>query len=276
MSARKPQPILVTLPAKAWLRRALQIFLVLSALMLLSMSKAGNPAAVKLRATVLDTVTPVMEVVASPFDAMANAGQWFTDVVDTHAQNIALKNENVQLLQWQQMAKRLSAENESLKRLMNAIPMRKQSYITARLVADIGGPFSQSALINGGKEHGVKIDQAVINEDGLIGRVMEVGEGSARVLLLSDINSRIPVIAEHAREKSMLTGNNHALPVLSYLAVGSRIGVGERLVTSGDGGIFPAGVPVGEVVSIDGGVVTVQPFADMAHIEYVSVIDYKF
>lgn len=276
MPARKPQFVLITLPAMAWLKRAFQLVLVAAGLILLSLSKAGNPAAIKLRASVLDIVTPVMTVVASPFDSLMAAGQWMNEFADTRAENIALKNENLRLLEWQAAAKRLEAENQSLKSLMNVVPAHKGSYITAKMVADVATPFSQSALINAGAAQGVKADQAVINEAGLVGRVMEAGENSARVLLLADVNSRIPVVTEKSRQKSILTGNNAALPVLSYLLPNHDIALGERVVTSGDGGIFPAGVPVGVVASVDGNAVSVQPFADIARVEYVSIIDYKF
>lgn len=276
MTQRKPQFVFITLPAMTWLRRAFQLVLVAAGLMLLSLSKAGNPAAVKLRANVLDIVTPVMTVVASPFDSLMAAGQWMNDFADTRAQNISLKNENLRLLEWQATAKRLEAENQSLKSLMSVVPARKGSYVTAKMVADVATPFSQSALINAGAAQGVKADQAVINEAGLIGRVMEVGENSARVLLLSDVNSRVPVVTEKSRQKSILTGSNAALPILSYLLPEHNVAIGERIVTSGDGGIFPAGVPVGVVAAIDGDIVSVQPFADIARVEYISIIDYKF
>jgi rod shape-determining protein MreC len=133
-----------------------------------------------------------------------------------------------------------------------------------------------SALVNGGSSSGIKKDEAVTDEDGLLGRVISTGAGSARVLLLSDINSHVPVMAEHTQEKSILSGNNTDWPMLTYLPANSKIEVGERIVTSGDGGIFPPNVPVGVVTAIEDGKVKVQLFADVAKAEYVSVIDYAF
>lgn len=274
--ARRAQHNIYALPSRQWLRRALLLMLTVAALVLLSMSKNDHPAAVKLRTAVLDVVTPVIAFAASPFDAIAAAGEWVVSAVNTHAENVALKNQNLQLLQWQTTAQRLEAENASLRRLLNVVPSQTYSYITARMVADLSSPFAQSGLISSGTEQGVKVDQAVINEHGLVGRVMEVGDRVARVLLLNDINSRVPVIAERAREKSMLAGNNGPLPTLDYVPMNSQIKVGERLVTSGDGGIFPAGIPVGVVTSIEDDVVTVRPLADTARIEYVSIVNYTF
>lgn len=273
---RIPATAISVLPPRHWIHGVSRAMLIGAGLTLLVMSKTGNPVAANLRTAILDTVTPFIAAAASPFDAIAGAGAWMTSVVDMRAENIALKNQNIQLLQWQAAAKRMEAENASLKRLLHVVPAKKSSYVTVHLVSDFGGPYAQSALINGGVAQGIAIDQAVINEDGLVGRVIETGETSARVLLLGDINSRVPVMTEHSRERSMLTGTNGRLPVLNYLPAHNAINVGDRIVTSGDGGIFPAGIPVGVVASIEGHTVTVQPFADITRIEYVSAIDYSF
>ena len=155
-------------------------------------------------------------------------------------------------------------------------PPHARQFVTARVVTDMSGPYLHSALVASGSAEGVKKDQAAVSDGGLVGRVVEAGEHSARILLLSDLNSRVPVIAEGTREKAILAGSNSSLPTLAYLAADSKIAVGERIVTSGDGGIFPKGLPVGVVTSIDKGVVSVSLFVDPANVEYLSVIDYTF
>lgn len=264
------------LPSTAWLRRAFVLFLITASLVLLSMSRNESPAATRLRTAIMDVAAPVIGVVSRPFDAIAAAGEWIVNFVHTRADNITLRNQNLQLLQWQAEAKRMAAENQSLKALLHMVPAQKAHFVTTRLVSEFGGPFAHSGLLAGGSRDGIRKDQAVINENGLIGRVVEAGETSARVLLLNDINSRVPVVVERTREKSMLTGTGGALPVLNYLPAAHGLEAGDRLVTSGDGGIFPAGLPVGTVVEVDGNAVTVQPFAAMSRVEYVSVVDYSF
>lgn len=276
MRNRRAQSHIAILPGNGVVRSISRGLLIFAALALFGMSKTGNPVAANLRATILDTVTPVIAVAASPFDAVSDIGDWFTSIVAMRAENIALKNQNLQLLQWQSMAKRIEAENTSLKALMNVVQEKKTHFVTAHLVSDLSGPYAKSALINGGKENGIKVDQAVINADGLIGRVIETAEKSARVLLLADINSRVPVMAERSRQKTILAGNSTGLPTLSYLPGANDIQIGDRIVTSGDGGIFPAGIPVGVVASVSGSVVAVQPYADITRVEYVSAIDYSF
>jgi rod shape-determining protein MreC len=274
-SRRNHTPHLAVLPGKHWFYRATLLMMVTLGLSLLIMERANNPTVVRLRTSITDAIVPVLSVAASPFDAISGIGTWMSDMANLRAENVALKNQNVQLLQWQASAKSLEEENRSLRELLNAVPARKQSYVTARVVSDIGGPYVHSALIDGGNDSGIDKDQAVISERGLAGRVVDAGKTSARVLLLTDINSRVPVIAEKAHEKAILTGSNGEMLTLTYLAADSRIEAGDKLVTSGDGGIFPPGIAVGIVTSVDKGAVTVQPFVDPAKLRFVSVVDYS-
>jgi rod shape-determining protein MreC len=244
-------------------------------LALVVMSQTSNQTATRLRIALMDFITPIISVAAKPVDAVANVGAWINDVTHLYSENIALKNENAQLLQWQSIAKNMEAENKSLRALMNAVAIPKNNYITARIFTDMGGPYVRSALIGGGIDQGIKKDQAVISEKGLVGRVVEAGSSSSRVLLLSDINSRIPVMSESSREKTILVGNNSDLPSLSYISADSNIKVGERIITSGDGGVFPQGIAVGVVTKIEKGIIRVQPFVDATSIEYISVVDYS-
>jgi rod shape-determining protein MreC len=110
--------------------------------------------------------------------------------------------------------------------------------------------------------------------DGLAGRIAEVGRRSARVLLLTDINSRVPVLVERTRDRAILAGDNSNHPQLLYLKPRAELRVGDRVVTSGDGGVFPAGLPVGVVDSIEDGVVGIAPFVDWDRMEYLRIVDY--
>ena len=276
MAIKKARSTYVLLPDKRWLHRVSLLLAIVFSMALMVMSRTGNPAVTNLRTQVTDAMTPLLMVAASPMDAIHNASIWMNEIANLRAENIALKNENAELLKWQAQAKTMVIENESLRLLLNTVPEQKKSYITARVVSDLGGPYVHSALINGGSTNGIKKDNAAIGNNGLMGRVVDVGQSSARVLLLNDINSRVPVIAERTHEKSILAGNNSDMPVLSYLPTNSKIKPGDRIVTSGDGGIFPEGIPVGVVASVEANNIRVQPYTDAAKIEFVSVVDYSF
>lgn len=275
MSAKKSRaPHLIAATPRQWTSLASLVVLTTMSLILIIMNQTGNQNAIRLRTTLMDAITPVIIVASKPLDAVASAGAWINEMAQLRADNIALKNANTQLLQWQNIAKSMEAENNSLRVLMNAVSTPKNNYITTRIVTDMSGPYVRSALIGGGREQGIKKDQAVINEHGLVGRVIETGNTSSRVLLLSDINSHIPVMSESSREKTILIGNNNDLPSLSYITSDSSIKIGERIITSGDGGVFPRGIAVGIVTKIEKGIISVRPFVDASSIEYVNVIDY--
>lgn len=265
---------LSVLPGKQWFSRASLVLLFTVGVMLLVMNRAGNPGVVALRTSIADTLTPVLTTASRPIDAIVAAGQWVSQLATLREENIALKNQNLQLRHIQAQAMEMKAENEALRALMKVVPSHHTSYVTAAVVSDMTGPYVHSLLIGGGTNHNIHKDSAVINENGLVGRVVEAGEKSARVLLLADINSRVPVMAEKSRERTILVGGSDGVPVLSYLAADSKIAVGERIVTSGDGGVFPKGLAVGKVVSVENGVVKVQPFADGNKLDYVSVVDF--
>jgi rod shape-determining protein MreC len=264
---------LAVMPAKQAVSRAGFAVLVALSGTLMMMSKTGNPAIENLRTSATDVVAPVLAVAARPIDAVMSVGQWFSEMAALRRENIALKNDNLRLKEWQLRAQAMEKDDKALRSLLKVVPPRASAYVTAPVVSDFGGPYVRSALLAGGEHDGIMKDRAVINESGLVGRVIEVGEQSARVLLLTDINSRIPVMAEKSGEKSIMMGNNADMPTLSYLSADSRVAVGERIVTSGDGGIFPKGIAVGKVVSAEDGVVRVQPYVDANRLYFVTVID---
>ena len=273
---KKSRSSSILLIDKQWFHRGSVALLLTAAIALMVMSKAGNPAVTRLRTHITDIMIPLLAAAASPMDAMHNTGQWLGSLVYMHSENIALRNERIELLKWQQNAKALSVENEALRELLHVVAGSKSSFITARIVADIGGPYIHSALISSGAEDGVSKDQAVINQNGLIGRVVEVGRSSARVLLINDINSRVPVIIENTGEKSIMVGKNHQTPELAYLTADSKVKTGDRVITSGDGGIFPGGIPVGIVEMNDENEMVVRPFTNPSQTYYVSVVNYDF
>lgn len=276
MAIKKTRSTYILLPGKQWYLRASVSMMVGFGIALMIMSKTNNPTISNIRMQIADVATPVIAVIARPMDAVYGAGVWVSEMATLRKENVMLKNQNIELLRWQAAAKEMESENASLRSLLNVVSVHKTGYITAKVVSDVGGPYVHSALISSGSEDGIKKDQPVIGASGLLGRVVDVGESSARVLLLNDINSRVPVVAERSRVKSILMGNNTGLPSLSYLPVDNKIEVGDRIVTSGDGGIFPKGVPVGVVTKVEDGLVSVQPFVDPAKVEYISVVDYSF
>jgi rod shape-determining protein MreC len=154
------------------------------------------------------------------------------------------------------------------------VPDPALSYVTARVVADAGGVYARSVLLSVGPNSDIRHGEIALDADGLVGRVTEVGARSARVLLITDMNSRIPVTLEKNRARAILVGDNSAYPRLMYLQDGIHPEEGERVVTSAEANAFPAGLLVGTVHYGAGGQVEVAPAADLTRLEIVRIFDY--
>ena len=142
------------------------------------------------------------------------------------------------------------------------------------MIANSGGAYVRSLMVHAGREKGVARGQAAVTGEGLVGRVSEVGSRAARVILITDLNSRVPVIVEGPQQRALLTGDNSERPCLRYVNAGAGIKVGDRVVTSGQGGVFPPGLPVGVVASLDGEAPRVEPYVELSQVEYLRIVDY--
>jgi rod shape-determining protein MreC len=156
---------------------------------------------------------------------------------------------------------------------LNVIPEPDQSYITTRIIADSGSSFVKTVLIEAGQDNAVEEGQAVLGSQGMIGRVIEVGKRASRVLLLSDINSHVPVTIEGANQRAILAGTNDSQLMLIHLPPDVLIEKGARIITSGNGGMFPNGLPIGEVTDIRNGIPVVTLYSDPYGTGYVQVVE---
>ena len=250
------------------------VLLIGSAFTLMLLGRFDNVTVERARLGIVDAFTPVMDVVSRPASAVNALVRNLNELVALRSEVARLTEENNRLLRWQTVARRLEAENTAFRGLLGAKPQTSSFLIAARVVADAGGPFVRTVLLNAGRRDGVAKGQAVTNANGLVGRVAEVGERSARVLLLSDLNSRVPVVNERSGQRGVLTGDNSELPLLVFLPNQAQVQPGDRIVTSGHGGLLPPGLPIGVVASLNDGVVRVQSFVDWHRIEFVRVVQY--
>jgi len=174
-----------------------------------------------------------------------------------------------------QALKPLSHENKVLKQLLNIPVQDGLKYRTVRVLASPYDGLHRFFLIEGGEKDGVIKDQAVVVEEGIVGRIEKVGKYLARVLLITDLNSRIPVMTTSSKQKAILSGNGSFLSTLVYVNDISKLQVGEKVVTSGLGGIFPAGFPVGVIDSFDHGKVKVRLYVPFQDIEWVQILNLR-
>ena len=227
----------------------------------------------KLQIIVSDVVSPVVATVATPFNAAMDSTQEIVDLRQMRADNIQLRQDNEKLLKWYEAALQLQAENQALRELLNVKADPALAYVTARLLTDAGAAFVQSHLLAVGVKDGVRKGSAVMAGHSLVGRVVHVGQNTARVLMITDVNSRLPVMVQNTRTRAILAGTNGPDLRLERLPPDSGLMVGQRIVTSGDGGQLPFGLPVGVISRIDKNGVIVKPIADIERMTYVQVID---
>jgi rod shape-determining protein MreC len=264
----------LSMPMRAAAQRLALPFLVVVSVGLIVLGKADILLVERFRADLNDALAPVFQVIAQPINMVASGVRRFEDHFTVYEENQKLREENARLLQWQEVAQRLETENEELRQMLHFEPQGVRGYITGRVIANSGGAFLRNVLIDVGERQGVERGQAALGGEGVAGRVTEVGSRAARVLLLTDLNSRVPVVVEDTRERAVLAGDNTSRPRLLYLPEKSAVQVGDRVVTAGSGGIFPPGLPVGAVSSIDGGVVRVEPEAELSHLDFVRIVDF--
>jgi len=226
------------------------------------------------QASVSDALTPVMSLISQPVDSIrqlsTNIGQFFA----VYEQNQFLLAENEALRKWQMLASQLQEENTELRQLLNAAPALSERRITARVIGESSAGFSRSVLVNAGATNGISKGQTVVNKEGIVGRITTVGQFSARALLLNDAQSSIPVQIGEAKARAILTGTNESLPIVQYLPPESSIKAGDMIFTSGHGGLFAKGLPVGHIAYIaSDGTAHVRPLANLDALQFVTVIE---
>lgn len=246
--------------------------LIAAAFGLMLLGKADVLLIDRARVVVLDALAPVIEVVARPAETVSNMMDNVRDLRYLRAENARLAVENDRLERWQHVARRLEAENRALRALTNFVPPKAVDSVSARVIADGGGAFVRSVMITAGERHGVTLGNAAVSGEGLVGGVVEAADEYSRVLLITDLNSQIPVVVERTRDPAVLAGDNTRAPRIIYLPQNAQVVPGDRIVTSGHGGVFPPGLAVGMVTTITDGAIRVTPFVDWERLEYVRIL----
>jgi len=259
---------------RATIQRTAPPLLVLLSAAIIVLGKADQTMFDTLRTTLTDDAAPALGALSRPIGAVATVTDRIRGVVTMYQDNLRLERENERLLQWQQIALKLSAENRDLRVLVKAVPTSAVSYVTARVIANSGGGYVRTVMVNAGAEQGLTRGQAAIAGDGLVGRLTEVGERAARILLITDLNSRIPVVIGPSHANAVLAGDNSERPRLLFASPSDPIKIGDHIVTSGEGGVFPPGLPVGIVAAVDAVSARVEPYVELSQLGQLLIADY--
>ena len=256
-----------------------------SAVAIAFVAKANGPLFDEARSTLSDWSAPALGQVRAPLLSMqrfvGNAGTFFT----VFQQNEQLRQENAELRKWQHVALSLQNQLDRYKVLLNAVPDATSQAVTARVIGEASRPFIKTMILNAGTAQRVKKGQAVVDERGLLGRIYVVGEKTSWVILLTDLNSRVPVLIEPAlteaksqepgvnepaHRRAILMGDNSPAPKLELDVSDGPVKPGYRVVSTGDGGLLPPDLPIGTVVQ-DGNDFRVVLFAHPENADFVQI-----
>lgn len=252
------------------------LFLLILALLLIYVTESGPRLLTSVRQFAYDLITPVTEFIGRPVAALRQTGSALTDYADLVNENAKLKAQLNELLAWEDRALSLETKIARYETLLNVKTDDQYDFKTSRVVADLGGPFVRTVLINSGKNEGIRVGQAVFGVSGFVGQVVSVGNSSSRVLLLTDLNSRIPVRLEPSGLQAILTGDNTGEPILNFYDDQETPEKGARVVTSGYGGRISPGLMIGTVEINRQGQARVKLRENIPNMNYVRVLDFKF
>lgn len=234
--------------------------------------RIDSPRVERLRANLVDQIVPNMEWAMTPVTATVNIVGDFRSYRRIYDQNQELRRELRQMQAWKEAALQLEQKNAKLLDLNKVRLDPKLTFVTGVVLADSGSPFRQSVLLNIGARDGIQDGWATTDGLGLVGRISGVGERTARVILLTDSNSRLPVTIQPSGQRAMLTGDNSAAPPIEFIEDPDLVRPGDRVVSSGDGGVFPAGLLIGEVAQGPDRRLRVRLSADYERLEFLRVL----
>lgn len=229
------------------LRRLLLACVIFALIAVLLVWRIDSPRVERFRAAVIDRVVPSFEWAGAPVVAAANLVRDFRSYASLYQQNQELRRELQQMKAWKEAAIQLEQKNARLLDLNKVRLAPQLTKVSGVVLADSGSPFRQSVLLNVGARDGIVDGWATMDGLGLVGRISGVGRSTARVLLLTDTSSRVPVVVQPSGQRGILIGDNTAAPLIEFLESPDKVRPGDRVVSSGDGEVFPADLLVGQM-----------------------------
>lgn len=230
---------------------------------------------VAIRGRIVDTLAPIIEQVNRPFLAFSAFLDGGEKYIGLTAKVAALESENQRLGLLEQEVLALRADNESLRKEHHVSVTAEKNFVTAKVLMHVNVPNKKVVLISAGEHQGVRIGDAVVNDRGVVGRILEVSPGNAQVLLVTDPLFRLPVVSAITGDEFVLAGSGDTHMDILHIREGADVDTGDELVTSGNGGVFPPGIFVGEIDADGQGAPFVMPPVDVPLLNYVRVLTRK-
>ncbi|MBL71516.1 MAG: rod shape-determining protein MreC [Rhodobiaceae bacterium] len=240
--------------------------------LVLAIIPKDDPRVSAVRQLVFDLTSPMLELAGRPAQAVEDIGNYFTTLGDVRNRNRELERQNIELRERINELTRAEFLMQQYRGLLNLPSEPDLQMVNARVIADLNSPFVHTLVTKGGRDRGIAPGQAAMGPNGLIGRVISSGSNSSRILLLTDFNSHIPVVALSSDVQAILSGTNRPQPELQFLPRQAELKDGDLLVTSGRGGQIPVGLPVALVRRNEDGKLTVQLLDDLQGLNYVRLV----
>jgi rod shape-determining protein MreC len=253
-------------------RRLLVAVLVICLVAIFIVWRVDSPRVERLRAQMTDRLVPNMDWAMAPITGTVNLLRDFQSYRQLAEQNDELRRELRQMRAWKEAALQLEQENARLLDLNNVQLDPRLTFITGVVLADSGSPYRQSVLLNIGARDGLVDGWATMDGIGLVGRVSGVARNTARVLLLTDANSRVPATIQPSGQRAMVSGDNTARPLVDFIENRDEVRPGDRVVSSGDGGVFPNGLLIGTLEADRNGRLRVRLAADYERLKFLRVL----
>lgn len=225
------------------------------------------------RAKFTDWTAPAINLVRGPVGMVERWCATLSDIFSVYDENVILREENESLRRWQDVALTLEDEVTRYQELLNSVRNPELPSITARVIGHSSRPFTKTLVVNAGGNQNVHKGQAVLDQRGLVGRIYVTGDNTSWILPITDLNSRIPVVIRPSNRRAILLGNDTRAPYLRLDSGQKEVHEGDRVYTTGDGGILPPELPVGVVVGQEDDLCAAL-FSNPEISDFVRIVDY--
>lgn len=227
---------------------------------------------------IIEIIAPLQKLIKVTVSTTEELWIKYFGLINAHDENMRMKREIESLQMENARYQELLATNQRLQKLLQFKNITDQPVLAAQVIGRDPTGWFQSVMIDKGKNDGLKVNMPVVNAEGVVGKLVSVSFNYAKVLLLIDQNSAVDCIIQSSRDNGMVKGLSSKVCILDYMLKTSDVQVGDMVVTSGLGRVFPKGIPVGEVVEVEDPPgelfkdVKISPSVDFSKLEELLVI----
>ena len=245
--------------------------LIIASVILLSLESINSKSLNFVRSAIKDVIYRTSFIASIPGNTISPMYTTIQSHFKIYEQYELIKLELQQLKNQQNQIAYLKTENDKLKKVIDDTDIYNHESIISKVLVDKESPFLKSVILNKGFNSGLKKGMPVLDGPYFVGRITEVNYLSSRVLLVSDLNSKIPVLIEPMGYQAIMSGTGDDLALLDFLPKNHQLEVGNLVYTSGTGGIFFPGIPIGRVELIEEKF-HVKFFSDLSQLYLINVI----